>query len=297
MRPVKFIAAIALTAIFTGTAWAETVYFPSDSFLPGWKGKPVREITSRDLLFTYLDGGAETYLDYRFKALEVKDYSGPGKAVLTIEIYQFESPQDAYGIYSRDTSGIPTNLGQSGRATKSQARFWKGAYYVRAFAWQSEMGVEEVPLKAAQAVAPKIPSGNLPDWLDHLVTGNLGPMFIRSDAALKQLSGLPLPDNLTINENSGAAWISPHFPEFSGCAVLIYPDDSTAIDVFKGLWRDIAPKAQGSARSETRGMAAVSDTVAMGVQRVGSQVLWIPAAKNEITCAATLDRVAETLAK
>lgn len=295
MKHPKSIIWIALIALPILTVYAKAELFPDDGFVPGWKGAPLKKYLSRDQLFAYMDGGAEVYLDYRFTKLEVKEFSGPDQATLTLEIYEFETPQDAYGIFSRDTSGTPSDLGQGGRTSNTLARFWKGNYFVRAFTWQARADLEGVSLKAAQAVAPKIERSDLPVWLNRLVKGDLSPVFLRTEAALTRLVNVSLPGGVAMNENYGVAWISPSAPDISGCAVLAYPDTTSATDVFKGLWNDIAFHAKGSARSQTRGMAALADTLTEGVQRLGSQVIWVPAAKNEVSCGATLDRVTNVL--
>jgi hypothetical protein len=293
----KYLASFALIGFLALLATARPEYFPTDGFLPGWKGGPVKKYLSRDQLFAYMDGGAEVYLDYRFKRLEVREYTGPEKATLTIEIYEFETPQDAFGIFSQDTTGQAVDLGQGARASETLARFWKGSSYLRAFTWQSRPDLEGIPLQFLRAMAPKIMPGDLAVWLEKLSKADLRPVFLRSEATLQRLANVSLPGNVIINSNSAAAWISPQPPDLSGCLVLSYPDDSTAVDVFKGLWQEIAAKAQGSARSETRGMASLSDTLTQGVQRIGMQVAWVPAAGNEVVCAGTFDKVAGALAK
>jgi hypothetical protein len=294
MRAIKFFAGAALILLAVAPVWSNPEIFPADGFEPGWKGGILKKYLSRDQLFAFMDGGAEVYLDYRFEKLEVKEYSGPDKAVLTVEIFAFENPQDAYGIFSVDTSGTAADLGQGGRVSATQARFWKGQCFVRAFAWQARLDLVGLPLKAAQAVAAKIESANLPDWLQTLVGDTLAPIFLRSETALSRTANVSLPRDLSLNGNSGAAWIRPA-GFLTGCAVLAYADSSSARETFKALWNNIVAQAKGSARSQMRGMAAISDSLTQGVQQVGSLVIWVPAAKNEVTCGAMLDRVGEVL--
>jgi hypothetical protein len=296
MKSIKFFAGVALILLATSLAWSNPEFFPADGFASGWKGGPIKKYLSRDQLFTYLDGGAEVYLDYRFEKLEVKEYSGSDKAALTVEVYAFENPQDAYGIFSVDTSGTVADLGQGGRVSTTQARFWKGRCFVRAFTWQTRPDLVDLPLKAAQVVAAKIDSANLPNWLQSLVGYTLSPIFLRSETALSRTAGISIPRDISLNGNYGAAWIRP-VGFLSGCAVLAYADSSAARETFKALWNTIAAQAKGSAQSQMRGMAAISDSLTQGVQQAGSRVIWVPAAKNEVSCAATLDRVAGVLGK
>jgi hypothetical protein len=242
-----------------------------------------------------MDGGAEVYLDFRFKRLEVKEYKGPEKATLTVEIYEFDDSQDAYGIFSRDTTGEIVELGQGGRTSRTQARFWKGNCYISVYTWQTRPDLEGLAFIYAQATAENIESSALPNWLHKLLAAGMNPLFVRSVEALERLTDISWPASIAINENSGAAWISPLTSNSYGGVVLVYPNDMMAVEIFKGLWQDIAAQAKGSARSETRGMAALNDTLAQGVQRVGFNVIWVPAAKNEIACAATLDILARAL--
>jgi hypothetical protein len=89
-------AALLVWAATLGSA-AEVV-LPGNGFAPGWvtSGKP--EVFPHAGLFNYIDGGAELFLEFGFKALTVQTYAKDGLE-LTVELYEMDGPESALGIY------------------------------------------------------------------------------------------------------------------------------------------------------------------------------------------------------
>jgi len=109
-------------------------------FLPdapeGWKKSEVSEIYNRENLFDYIDGGAELYLAYDFQGLAVQRYEptvqdAVEEKSITVEIWQMNSAEDAYGVFSLDQEGEKVTIGQNGVYDAGYLRFWKNVYVVR----------------------------------------------------------------------------------------------------------------------------------------------------------------------
>jgi len=56
-----------------------------------------------DSLYQYIDGGADLYLLYDFKALLHQNFKS-GATELTADIYEMNKPEDAFGIYASERS-------------------------------------------------------------------------------------------------------------------------------------------------------------------------------------------------
>lgn len=85
-----------------------------------------------DTLYQYIDGGADLYLLYEFKALLHQDFKS-GTSELTADIYEMTSPEDAFGIYASERS--PTykfmKIGAEGYRDQGILNFFVDRYYVK----------------------------------------------------------------------------------------------------------------------------------------------------------------------
>ncbi len=123
------------------------------------------EIYDRKNLFDYMDGGAELYLAYDFQRLAVQRYVSDSadsvtKNSLTVEIYQMNSPSDAYGLFSFDQEGEMVQLGQKGVYGYGLLRFWKGRFLVRILGSQDNL--KETILKFGLEIDQKIKTKGKP---------------------------------------------------------------------------------------------------------------------------------------
>ena len=85
-----------------------------------------------DNLYQYIDGGADVYLLYDFKALLHQDFKSGGTEV-TADVYEMGNPEDAFGIYSSERSASYTFLpiGAEGYRSDGILNFLAGQYYVK----------------------------------------------------------------------------------------------------------------------------------------------------------------------
>jgi uncharacterized protein DUF6599 len=85
-----------------------------------------------DTLYQYIDGGADLYLLYDFKALLHQEFKS-GTAELTADIYEMSQPEDAFGIYASERSpGYKfIVVGAEGYRDKGILNFVQDRYYVK----------------------------------------------------------------------------------------------------------------------------------------------------------------------
>jgi hypothetical protein len=274
---------------------AKNALLPRD-LMEGWTGLELEEYVSGSDLFVYMNGGAELYLEYRYAGLSVREYTDESGNSLSVEIYNFATPEDAYGIFSVDTTGTPLDVGQGGRRTKVAARFWKDRHYVRAFVWVSKPELADAPETAARAVAARIEKESpLPGWLDLLVRADARPVFIRGDIALRQVAGSWQPKELPITRKGGAAWIPPREKSPAAALIFNYPDDRSCSRSFQQIWDAVIAEARSYAVVANRGLANRSTGTVDGLEKVANLIIWVPRARDEAACGETLDAIKDIL--
>jgi hypothetical protein len=95
-----------------------------------WKLKDQTRIITSKTIFDYMDGAGELYIGYRFRQLEVHEYTSRGTDDILVELYWMASSDEAFGLLSGDWGGESVSLKPSG-ATAVAARpgVWPRALY------------------------------------------------------------------------------------------------------------------------------------------------------------------------
>ena len=133
-----------------------------------------RLITSKNI-FKYMNGAGELYLGYRFRHLEVFDYTSPDQGNILVELYFMESPDDAFGLLSLDWGGEPVSFDGSPAATSKKSfasparalyggglmRMWSDDIYARILAERETPVSKEAVITIGKAIAAK--TQNLPE--------------------------------------------------------------------------------------------------------------------------------------
>ena len=108
---------------------------PTPGFAEGWAMKEKIVTYTENNLYKYINGEAELYYPYGFKALATTVYvrtDNPETGIVA-DIYEMGSPIDAFGIYSRyrDPDEELVSIGTEGFVNESQLLFAKDRYFVR----------------------------------------------------------------------------------------------------------------------------------------------------------------------
>ena len=103
---------------------------PGNGAVPGWDREGDAQEFAGEDLYTYIDGGAEIYHEYGFRRVAVQDYKDAGGRSVSLEIFEMDSPEAAYGIYSfkRSGKGKSVPLGAGGDLEDYYLNFWEGRY-------------------------------------------------------------------------------------------------------------------------------------------------------------------------
>ncbi|MBI5677087.1 MAG: 4Fe-4S dicluster domain-containing protein, partial [Planctomycetes bacterium] len=114
--PVLGTSAIVVEGIQPQTKVKRPKEILNKNFLPetlgDWKrisGPNIYE--GKDKLYEYIDGGAEPYLSYSFICVFNAEYVKDANKKILIDVWEFGSPEDAFGVFSKDRAGTDIKLG------------------------------------------------------------------------------------------------------------------------------------------------------------------------------------------
>jgi len=153
---------------------------PQSGEIANWTVKDSARVYSDEDLYMYIDGGADLYLEYGFKQVISCKYQNPRAIKIHIEIYEMDSSEDAFGVYTINSSGIGKKLdiGTGGIIYDYYLHFWKSKYYIRCTSTMRDQGVVDTLKLFANFIADRIAEpGKKPhliqalDFPDHEVSG------------------------------------------------------------------------------------------------------------------------------
>lgn len=133
-------------------------YLPGRDDVKEWRRDgPPQEYKGEDL-FLYINGGAEIYREYGFSQVLVQDYVSQKKKSISLEIFEMNSDESAFGMYTFKASpdGRAVELGDGAQLADYYLNFWKGKFLVTLTGFDEEEETREGLLKIARAVEAKV---------------------------------------------------------------------------------------------------------------------------------------------
>ena len=101
--------------------------------IDGWKLAAPPSKYSAETLFEYIDGGAESFLQFDFQDLTSATFVAANKAEVTVDVYHHRDAARAFGMYTQErrpgSAKMPGKL--EGIAGPDNLQFVAGAYYVK----------------------------------------------------------------------------------------------------------------------------------------------------------------------
>jgi hypothetical protein len=185
-----------VTAALAAPGQSVEKLLPSPGFAEGWAMKERIQIYTEKDLYKYINGEAELYYPYGFKALATAAYvrADNPEVGIVADIYEMGSPIDAFGIYSRyrDPDEESVSIGSEGFVNESQLLFAKDRYFVRLSPSGTVTMEKSIFLACAQSIAKMIPDsaplkdleilnvpGVIPRTKTYISQGVLGYAFFR----------------------------------------------------------------------------------------------------------------------
>lgn len=120
-----------------------------NNFLPvvigGWKrvfGPNVYE--GKDKLYEYINGGAEPYLSYSFIRVSNAEYLKEADKKVLVDIWEFDSSDDAFGVFTKDRAGADIKLGDGSALFQNCLYLWSGVFFIKIEPREGDVLPEEV---------------------------------------------------------------------------------------------------------------------------------------------------------
>jgi len=163
----------------SGRASGPAAYFPEEI-------EEVNLVRSSDIrtfegesLFEYINGGAEIYHLYGFIDVATASYTAGDKEII-LDIYRFETDENAYGLYTSIKPLGPGNiqLGAEGFSTGNSIDFVKGSYVIRVVGFDESEGTKNAAKDLAKRINQLVPgSAEKPEMfglfpLEYMVPGS-----------------------------------------------------------------------------------------------------------------------------
>ena len=151
-------------------------YLPQPGEIGQWTAADSPEHVVGDDLFLLIDGGAEIYHEYGFRqavAQGFKHKSNP-KLRFNLEIYEMNSPDAAYGVYTFKTgsAGVPVDAGSAALLEEYYINAWKGNFQVTVIGFTPDKETLDGILLTARTVTAKIKESSPRPQLVELLPDN-----------------------------------------------------------------------------------------------------------------------------
>ena len=137
-RRNPFAALIAVCAVSCGSRLDPNQLFPKTGDVPGWSQKGAPRTFEAAVLWRYLDGDAERYVQAGVVRTFTADYRHTDQIEAVADIHVMRNAAGARRILESESAdgSQPLSLGDAGRHYGSSLIFRRGRYFVRLVAYQ-----------------------------------------------------------------------------------------------------------------------------------------------------------------
>ena len=115
------------------------------------------EVFEQDNLFDYINGAADSYINYDFQKLFLQRYKGKNDKSIKIEVYRHSNQKTAFGIYSseRPSEFNKIDIGYEAYSEHGILNFYQENYYVKIFGYDIDES-DKILTAAAEEVAERL---------------------------------------------------------------------------------------------------------------------------------------------
>jgi hypothetical protein len=155
-----FVVAVALLLVAgfsTGCKMASHA-FPASGAITGWEKTGDTRSFNPDTLWTYIDGGADQYVNAGVVHAYTADYKFQGATDAVVDVYAMKTPEGAKKIFDADPAvGSKTvQLGDAAREYERSVVFIKGKNVVRITAYAGGTHQADALMALAQGIDSKL---------------------------------------------------------------------------------------------------------------------------------------------
>lgn len=150
----------------------------------------------KEKLYEYINGGAEPYLSYSFVRVVSAEYHKDTDKKILVDIWEFGSSEDAFGVFTKDRAGADINLGNGSALFHNCLYLWNGVYFIRIEPREGDILPEDVTFVGKVLIdAMPYKKVSLPAIVNYLPEQSLvqeSPKFFHQKIIL---------DNISISDN------------------------------------------------------------------------------------------------
>ena len=163
---------------------------PMGEEVDGWAPSGGAEFVEGEDLYLVINGGAEVYHEYGFTSAVFQSYATNDGRGVNLEIYEMQSQEAAYGIFTFKTStdGSSVEVGYEGWRESYYLNFWKGNYLITIISLDTDIDNWEGIERIARVVDSKLTiESRKPHIVSYLPTENLrtnGVTYLRGSLGL-----------------------------------------------------------------------------------------------------------------
>jgi hypothetical protein len=218
----------------------------------GWVATAPDRIYRGRELYDYLDGAAEVYLAYDFRAVLVRRFHKPEAQPIVLDIFAMGCPEDAFGVFSFERQGPEAGFGQGSEYSAGLLRFWQGRFFVSVYTEKETLASRAAIWKLGRLVAQALPRAGGPPQLLSLLspTGLLAEQvrYFHRHGALNYHYFLATDNLLQLSAQTEAVLGRYRFGEQEGRLLLIrYPDRRAAARAWEAFRQRYLPEAGSAA--------------------------------------------------
>jgi hypothetical protein len=255
---------MATTAMAQSTSIAELqARLPSE--ISGWQTANGDRTFDERTIFEYIDGAGELYRAYNMQSCLSRRYVKKGETVITLDVFDMGTSEDAFGVFTHDTDGERIDIGQDARYRPGWLSFWQNRFYISIYL-EEESAAAAVAVKALgkRVASAAGESGSRPQQLNLLPQAGLDTGSIRylhHPTVLNYHYYLFDENILRLSPQTDAILAHYHRSAEQARLLLIsYPKRSTARKALAGFREHYLPDADsgGLARLENGKWSAVA---------------------------------------
>lgn len=218
----------------------------------GWRWDGKKTKYNPRTLFDYINGAAELYLAYGFQSLAVRRLEKAGQPPIILELYEMETAEDAFGVFSFERQDEEVGVGQGSEYGGGLLRFWKGKYFVAIYAEGEGVGIEKIIIDCARLIARAIPeTAPLPKIIQYLPPGYIEKSlrYLKNHVLLNQRFFLAQKNILNLNRRTEAVLVQyMRYKQKMHVLFIRYPSLPEAQAAGQSFRQAYMPEAQGKDR-------------------------------------------------
>ena len=148
--------------------------------IQGWRAEPDDRVFDDETIFDYIDGAGEVYRAYNIRKCLSRRYTSPKGPPIVLDIFDMQSSEDAFGVFTHDQDGELVDVGQGGLYRSGWLSFWKDRFFVSIYMEEESVAAENAVKGLAKEVASLVShEGPKPKILSLLPQEGLQPRTTR----------------------------------------------------------------------------------------------------------------------